>query len=97
MSSASKHAAAVAGGGTRIASAGHALLAVTLIVLGLSGLVTGRFAGIWEGVPQGLPARDVLAYVCACLSLVCGVGLLLRGAAPSLPLRCSPICSCGCC
>ncbi len=78
MSSISKHVAVIDAGGTRIASVGHVLFAATLIALGISGLVTGRFAGIWGSVPRGFPARDALAFVCACVSLVCGAGLLLR-------------------
>lgn len=59
-------------------SAGQVLLALTLIGLGTSGLVTGRFSGICEGVSYGLPGRDVLAYVCAGIALVCGLGLLWK-------------------
>lgn len=63
------------------AGAGHGLLAATLIGLGISGLATGRFAPIWDAVPHGVPARAALAYLCACVSLVCGVGLLFRRSA----------------
>lgn len=60
----------------RIASPGHAIFAVTMIVLGILGLIKSDFAGIWDGPPQDLPARAALAYVCAFVSLGCGVGLL---------------------
>jgi uncharacterized membrane protein len=57
----------------RIASIGHAFFAVMLIALGIVGLIKPHFQPIWEPIPQSLPA---LAYLCAFLSLVCGIGLL---------------------
>jgi uncharacterized membrane protein len=60
---------------------GHAAFAATMIGLGLLGLVKGDFTVVWQGVPNGVPAREVLAYLCAIVSLACGVGLLLRQSA----------------
>jgi len=65
----------------RIAGIGRALFALTLIAVGIIGLVKGDFAPIWDSVPKGVPARTALAYLCALISLGCGIGLLWRRAA----------------
>jgi len=65
----------------RIASWGHAFFAATMIALGVLGLMQGDFTPTWTGVPRSLPGRQVLAYLCALISLVSGVGLLFRRAA----------------
>jgi uncharacterized membrane protein len=67
----------------RIASASHAVFSATLIVIGVMGLIKGNFAAIWNGVPSGFPAREVLAYVCALISIASGVGLLWQRTAPT--------------
>ena len=66
------------GAALRIASGGHAFFAATMIGLGIVGLVTGHFTPTFSGVPRGFPAREVLAYLCAAVSLVTGLGLLWR-------------------
>jgi uncharacterized membrane protein len=60
----------------RVRGPGHAVFSIVLILIGLMGFVKGGFAPIWEGVPAALPGRDILAYLSAAVSLVCGAGLL---------------------
>jgi uncharacterized membrane protein len=55
---------------------GHAVFALTMVGLGILGLIKGSFTPIWSGVPKSLPARETLAYLCAFVSLLSGLGLL---------------------
>jgi len=58
-----------------------------MIGVGFLGLITRDFAPIWQPVPKGLPARAVLIWLCALVSLATGLGLLLkRTAAPAARL-----------
>jgi uncharacterized membrane protein len=63
-------------GAMRVASLSHAAFAGTLVAIGILGLIQGDFTPTWTGVPKAVPAREVLAYLCACVSLVTGIGLL---------------------
>src|SRR5215471_11358859 len=62
----------------RVASPGHAVFAATMIGLGVLGLIKGDFTVVWQPVPKGVPAREVLVYLCAAVSLASGIGLLFR-------------------
>ncbi len=64
----------------RIASVGHAVFAATMIALGIMGLIKGNCAPVGP-VPKGLPARELLTYLCAFVTLASGIGLLWRRAA----------------
>src|SRR5215470_19091639 len=66
------------GSAMRIASVGHAAFALIMIALGIMGLIKGDFTVVWQPVPKGVPAREVLVYLCALVSLASGTGLLWR-------------------
>ncbi len=59
-----------------IVSVGHAFFAVTMAAVGILGLMQGDFTPTWSGVPESLPARLALAYLCAVICLVSGIGIL---------------------
>jgi uncharacterized membrane protein len=66
---------------------GRVLFAAAMIALGITGLVNGDFALVWQNVPAHVPARTIIAYVCAVIELAAGLGLLFeRTLAPATPI-----------
>lgn len=63
---------------TAILQPSRVLFAAAMIALGITGLVNGDFALVWQNVPAHLPGRTMLAYVCAMIELAAGVGLLFE-------------------
>jgi uncharacterized membrane protein len=63
--------------------AGQALFAITLIALGLLGLIQGDFTSVWQPGPPGEPGHEILVYLCALISVACGLGLLWQRARAS--------------
>ncbi len=56
--------------------------ALTMIGLGVLGLIYGDFAMVWQRIPiQHLPGQQLIAYICAGIELITGIGLLFRGTA----------------
>jgi uncharacterized membrane protein len=62
----------------RIASVGQAVFATAMISLGVVGLLYPDFVPVWNPVPAGPPAHQLLIYLSAVISLVTGIGFLLR-------------------
>ena len=65
----------------RVRRVSHAVFAATMAALGILGLIKGDFTPVWAPVPEGLPAREVLVYLCAFVSLAAGLGLLWQRSA----------------
>jgi uncharacterized membrane protein len=76
MSQVRMNSSTAEGRGIRIASVGHAFFAAVMIWLGVMGLGKGTFVPVWQPVPQWVPAREAMAYLCAVISLAGGIGLL---------------------
>lgn len=54
------------------------IFSLTLISLGVMGLIKGSFDATWPALPKFVPAPGALAYVSNCVYLLCGAGLLWR-------------------
>ena len=61
----------------RITSIGHSVYSITMIGLGIVGLVFRDFVPVWSPVPTNIPAREVFVYLGPLISLVSGIGLLV--------------------
>ena len=61
-----------------VKTASRLFFAVTMLAMGLIGLIGGDLAPIFRPVPQTMAGRDILAYLSAFIALACGLGLLLR-------------------
>lgn len=62
----------------RIAGAGRVVFAAAFVGIGILGLIRSEFVTVWNGVPRSLPMREWLPWLCAVVSLACGLGLLWR-------------------
>jgi uncharacterized membrane protein YphA (DoxX/SURF4 family) len=65
----------------RIVSVGHVVFTATIIALGILGLIKGDFTPMWQQIPGAVPTGSILAYLCALISLTCGVASLWQRAA----------------
>jgi uncharacterized membrane protein len=61
----------------RLRSPGQIALALTMIGLGIAGLMAQDFSQVWAPVPPWLPARTTFVYLTALVSLAAGTGLLV--------------------
>lgn len=59
-------------------TASRIFFALTMIAIGVIGPIGGNFAPIWRSVPETVPGRELLAYLCDLVSIACGAGLLTR-------------------
>ena len=81
----------------RIASSGHLVFSITMIALGIVGLLYPDFVPVWSPVPASIPGRGVLVYLGPLISLASGIGLLVPAWRP-LPRACySRLFYSGCC
>ena len=72
---------AAQGSATRTAMFGRVVFATSLVALGITALARRDFVPVWTGVAKGFPARAAVAWLCAFISLGCGLGLLWRRSA----------------
>lgn len=61
----------------RIARSGYWLFSITMIGLGIVGLLYPDFVPVWSPVPAGIPGRGLIVYLGPLISLASGIGLLV--------------------
>lgn len=61
----------------RIANTAHWVFAITMIGLGIVGLLYRGFDPVWNPVPVKFPGREVLVYLGPVISVASGIGLLV--------------------
>ena len=61
----------------RIAISGHLVFSITMIGLGIVGLLYRDFVPVWSPVPASIPGHVVLVYLGPLISLASGIGLLV--------------------
>lgn len=66
----------------RIASWSHLAFSITMIGLGIVGLLYRDFVPVWNPVPASFPGRGVFLYLGPLISLTSGIGLLFQRTAP---------------
>ena len=60
----------------RVASMGHGVFALTLLCLGILGLVHAPFGTFAQPIPKSWPAREALDALCSVICMAAGLGLL---------------------
>ena len=61
----------------RIASGGHLVFSITMIGLGIVGLLYRDFVPVWNPVPASVPGREVFACLGPLISIASGIGWLI--------------------
>ncbi len=61
----------------RVASSGHSVFSITMIGLGIVGLLYRDFVPVWNPIPASIPGREVFVYLGPVISLLSGIGLLV--------------------
>ncbi len=56
----------------------HFVFALTFVALGMMSFVGHNFAPLWSPVSASVLGRDVLITASACISVLCGVGMLWK-------------------
>ncbi len=62
----------------RIASIGHVVFAVIMILLGAVGFLHPDLVSLWNPVSINVPAHELLVHLIALISMAAGVGLLVQ-------------------